>query len=155
MQHSFPISLYAAKNIYFPDPLDGRYPVPEDIINEEDWILLNDFRVKFKINILDNGNIRSVAQQIVVPAGFHSDLSSIPHWARSIIPVIGRQNMPSVIHDWLYVNRRQLEEIGYTREMVDDFFLECMIAAKVNKVRRNIMYRAVRIGGNKAWLDDK
>ena len=83
--------------------------------------------------------------RIDVPAGFKTDLSSIPRIARSIIPQIGDQNGPSVIHDWCY--RFHWE----TRALSDALFLAGMIFKAVNWLRRNIIYSAVRTGGWVTW----
>lgn len=93
-----------------------------------------------------------------VPAGYVTDLSSIPRVARSIIPVIGRQNGPSVIHDFIYEPCDPDLEApgkpylnGWTKPEADMLFLEAMKAAKVNWYRRNAMWVAVRFGGYRAW----
>jgi hypothetical protein len=83
--------------------------------------------------------------RVVVPTGFATDLSSIPRIARSIIPQIGNQNGPSVVHDWCYHNRWR------TRRLSDTLFLEGMAVARVNWARRNMMYAAVRFGGWVTW----
>lgn len=95
--------------------------------------------------------------RITVPEGYETDLSSIPRLARSIIPVVGRQNGPAVIHDYIYEpmdndrpeGQHQLE--GWTKYEADSLFLEGMVAAKVNWYRRNIMHAAVKYLGHNAW----
>ena len=57
---------------------------------------------------------------VTVPAGFKTDLASIPRLFRSLIPQVGRWNRPAVVHDWLY-------EDGvprFTRAMADRLFYE-------------------------------
>ena len=83
--------------------------------------------------------------RVDVPTGFQTDLSSIPRIARSIIPQIGDQNGPSVIHDWCYRYRWE------TRAVSDALFLAGMRAAGVNWLRRKVMYLAVRAGGWTTW----
>ena len=82
---------------------------------------------------------------IEVPVGFMTDLASIPRIARSIIPQIGDQNGPSVIHDWCYRHHWK------TRALSDGLFLTGMRVAGVNWARRNIIYSAVRVGGWVTW----
>lgn len=134
-------------DIEFLDPLDGRYPLPKDIINEADWILLINFRVKWT-------DATGKRRMLTVPAGFKTDLSSIPKFARSIISVVGRQNHASIIHDWVYYSRVDYERVGWTRADIDLFFLLMMEECGVGWWRRTAMYRAVRVGGGKDWLDD-
>lgn len=96
-------------------------------------------------------------QTLVVPKGYITDLSSIPRWARSLIPVIGRQNGPAVIHDYVYEpmnndrpeGKHQLP--GWTKQEIDTLFLLAMESVEVNRVRRTLMYWAVKYGGSHAW----
>ena len=83
--------------------------------------------------------------RIDVPTGFQTDLASIPRLARSIIPQIGNQNGPSVVHDWCYRHHWK------TRALSDGLFLVGMRVAGVNWLRRNIIYAAVRAGGWVGW----
>ena len=84
-------------------------------------------------------------EEILVPTGFHTDFSSIPRIVRSIIPVLGRQNKASVLHDALYVTKIR------TRAEADRIFLAAMRSSGVPLVKRSIMYVAVRIGGWVYW----
>lgn len=96
-------------------------------------------------------------KSLIVPEGYITDLSSIPRRARSIIPVVGRQNGPSVVHDYIYEpsdNDRpegQHQLPGWTKADADKLFLLAMKAVKVNSVRRRLMYWAVKYGGRRAW----
>lgn len=101
--------------------------------------------------------------RIEVPKGYITDLSSIPRLAQSVIPVIGRQNGPSVIHDFIYepmdpmlTDGKTHQLIGWKKEEADMLFLEAMKAAGVHWLRRNAMWMAVRFGGYWAWnTEDK
>ncbi len=86
--------------------------------------------------------------EVLVPRGFKTDLSSIPEWARGIIPQVGRHNVPSVVHDFCYVTRWR------TRREADDLFLALMAIKRVPWLRRNIMWAAVRAFGRRQWDDD-
>lgn len=100
---------------------------------------------------------RGSEYRLIVPAGYRTDLSSIPRLARSIIPVVGRQNGPSVLHDYIYEpldndrpeGEHQLQ--GWTKRDADALFLAACKAAGVNWLRRNIMWAAIRFGGYRAW----
>ena len=83
-----------------------------------------------------------------IPTGFHTDFSSIPRLARSIIPVLGRQNKASVLHDWLYVTKI------VNRAEADRIFLAAMRSSGVSFPKRNAMYLAVRLGGSYVWQRD-
>jgi len=120
-------------NIIYPDTLDLRW------LHDDEWELLKDFRCIFS----DNGNKTT----ILVPAGFNNDLASVPRIFQNIVPVVGPQNLPSLIHDWCYENRWR------TRKDSDDLFMAGLEALKVSWVRRCLMYSAVRIGGKGEWED--
>lgn len=122
---------------------EGRLRIEEaeTTTRGDDWVLVEPLAVTWAAGdypgFPDN--------RIEVPAGFVNDLSSIPRAFRSIIPVVGLQNKPSVIHDYLYENR-----LG-ARDLADRFFLDAMRDVGVNWMRRWTMYWAVRAGGWVAW----
>lgn len=84
---------------------------------------------------------------ITVPAGFETDLASIPRAFQILIPVNGKHRKPAVIHDYLYANR-----IG-KRGRADSVFLEAMKSVGVSWWKRRLMYAAVRVGGRFFWKD--
>lgn len=89
-----------------------------------------------------------------IEEGFETDFASIPWWARSFVPVIGRHIQPAIVHDKTYeaIIRSQTGQI-MTKLEADTLFLEGMVHLNVNFARRNIMYRSVRIGGTGRWKD--
>ena len=93
---------------------------------------------------------------LAIPKGYITDLSSIPRGVRSIIPVIGRQNGPAVIHDYVYEPGNDRPEgehqlRGWTKEEADTLFLLAMKSVGVGWWRRNTMYASVKYGGGNAW----
>lgn len=98
---------------------------------------------------------------IVVPAGFETDFASIPFGARNLFPALGPWGRPAIVHDFLYETRgtglfdgtRWITRAKpYTRAEADAVFCEAMQVVGVPAWRRAIMYRAVRIGGRRAWV---
>lgn len=89
---------------------------------------------------------------INIHKGFETDFASIPQFARSFIPVFGKHIQAAIVHDWTYVNTSP-ETYKMTKLEADTLFLEGMIHLNVDFARRNIMYRAVRIGGTGRWKD--
>ncbi len=87
---------------------------------------------------------------ITVPAGFTTDLASIPRPLWALLPKEGRYNRPAVIHDWLYrvgaVQGRPIE-----RAAADHALKEAMHAAGVRWSQRWAIYAGVRGGGWLAW----
>ncbi len=83
--------------------------------------------------------------RITVPAGFLTDFASIPKAFRGLIDRMGKHSGAAIIHDYLYVTQDR------SRKESDRIFLEAMKVLKVSWVTRNIMYRAVRVGGGAYW----
>lgn len=88
--------------------------------------------------------------EITVPAGFQTDVASIPRALWALIPKEGKYNRPAVIHDWLYttatVNGRAIK-----RADADHALKEGMHALGVGWMQRWAIYRGVRLGGALAW----
>jgi hypothetical protein len=79
---------------------------------------------------------------IHVPAGFITDLDSVPR-----IPIFytifkGRTTDEAVIHDYLY-------SIGFERKAADEIFLQLMDRGRVRRRYRLPIYWAVRLLG---WI---
>ncbi len=84
--------------------------------------------------------------KIVIPRGFTTDLASVPRVFQSIIPKLGHHIRPAIVHDYCYEGGSNL-----TRKEADEMFLEGMKKTKVNFIRRNLMWLAVRVGGKGLW----
>jgi len=86
---------------------------------------------------------RSSRGTITVPAGFVTDGASIPRVFWSILEPFGPYFEAALIHDFLYSpwNRR------FTRRQADLIFKEAMFNSGLDWVRRETIYRAVRLGG--------
>lgn len=80
-----------------------------------------------------------------VPVGFVTDFASVPRLFWRLLPPVGNYDEAAVLHDYLYVTQ------VYTRLLSDQIFKAGMIELKVKKWKRNIMYRAVRMGGWMPW----
>lgn len=114
------------------------------------------------------------AEVIFVPPGFVTDFASIPWGLWNLFPPLGEHARPAMIHDFLYAtkghgwwappgaNRRKWitgpiraawTAAVYVREEADAIFREAMtvVDPPVPTWRREIMYRAVRLGGAKGW----
>jgi len=82
---------------------------------------------------------------VKVPAGFETDYSSIPWWAR--IAYNWRSvDMAGVVHDFLY-------SVGYPRKAADAvwYLLVQTGENKLGVVRAWLGYAALRIGGSTHW----
>jgi hypothetical protein len=81
------------------------------------------------------------ARSITVPAGYRTDLASVPR-----LPVVywlcgGRANKPAVVHDYLYGTGL------LPRAQADAVFLEAMQLVGVPRLYRWLMWAGVRLGG--------
>ena len=82
---------------------------------------------------------------ITVPAGYRTDLASVPRALWSLIPPFGRYSGPAVVHD------RLCDQGHATRPLADAVFNEAMIVTGVPAALRWLMYTAVRIAGQSTW----
>lgn len=82
---------------------------------------------------------------IRVPAGFLTDLASVPQILWNLVPPHGKYAKAAIVHDYLYSFG-----IG-TKEYADNVFLEGMTVLGVPKWKRMVMYTAVRLFGRGAY----
>jgi hypothetical protein len=86
---------------------------------------------------------------VMVPDGFRTDLASVP-WQvvwRKMYDKFGKWTGAAVIHDFLY----QTQPDGVTREQADLVFRDLMRRDGVPYGIVDIMYKAVRQHGWRAW----
>ena len=87
---------------------------------------------------------------LVVPAGFPTDLASIPRGLWNVLPPIGKYDAAAVCHDMLYragaFNGRPID-----RGDADKTLLEAMDVLGVNRIQRWMIYAGLRIGGWVVW----
>lgn len=89
-----------------------------------------------------------VCADFVVKAGLFTDLASIPQWATAVVPKLGHHVRAAVVHDWTY---RKIDHEKLSRAQADLLFLHGMVADRVSRFRRRVMYRSVRFGGENSW----
>ena len=84
---------------------------------------------------------------ITVPKDFISDGASIPRIFWSLIgsPMTGKYIAAAFLHDFTYFIKT------FSRKKSDLIFLNAMKILKVPKIKRKIIYYAVRVGGKWAW----
>ncbi|ECD6764596.1 DUF1353 domain-containing protein [Salmonella enterica subsp. enterica serovar Newport] len=78
---------------------------------------------------------------ISVPAGFVTDLATIPRIFWTLLPPDGKYAKAAIIHDYLYDNALR------TKQEADLIFLDGMVVLGVPKWKRVIMYWSVRLFG--------
>lgn len=101
---------------------------------------------------------------VVVPAGFKTDLASIPRGLWNILPPIDGYDFAAVVHDWMY-QTGEVEITGHPsilgenkpfpqhidRGDADRILLEGMAASNVGWFKRWAIYLGVRAGGWIVW----
>ena len=103
------------------------------LIDNDYWEVLEDYTYETSIGT------------IVVPKGFKTDYASVPKIFRNIINTYGNHGRAAVVHDWLYSKNC---EINITRAEADKIFLEIMKEWGVGYIKRQFMYRMVRMFGS-------
>lgn len=112
-----------------------------DPATPDSWWLL---REHWREAVLPSGERRLVW----VPAGFETDIASIPQPLQGWLPRWGKYASASVIHDYLYANR-----LG-TRKTADKIFYALMVEDGVAPLTAKKMYLAVRAFGGPVWDND-
>lgn len=86
---------------------------------------------------------RAVEIYVKVPAGFSSDLASVPWWAQRLYPPDDPAYLcAAIVHDYLY--RHQI----VSRALADAIFRDLITG---RRSRAWVMYAAVRLGGRKSY----
>jgi hypothetical protein len=99
----------------------------------------------FMLNEAMTYRIGTTLDSVIVPAGFVTDLASIPSSLQSIVSPLGPHMLPAIVHDYLYW------EQGCTRSQADYIFSLAMREAKVPYAERLSMLSALLIGGGPAY----
>ena len=101
-----------------------------------------------------------VGERIVVPAGFVTDLASVPRAVWSFYPPDGPWAKAAIIHDFLYATRGTgvwhgrigvTRERPYSRQEADAILREAMADRKVGFWERFVIWSSVRLGGAGGW----
>ncbi len=86
------------------------------------------------------------SQQVIkVPAGFETDLASIPWLLWGVFPPDGVYTKAAVIHDFLY------SKAYVSRDQADHIFYEAMGVLGVNPWTRFLIFTAVRLFGGRYY----
>lgn len=119
----------------------------EDLINRENgedvYLLGAPFTISWVSKTGKGG-------EITVPAGFITDLTSVPPIFRLFVSRAGPWLEAAVTHDYLYIAWQLVKGRGprdQDRKWADDLMFASMKAAKVSAWRRWAIYLAVRLGG--------
>ena len=102
----------------------------------------------YMVSFYAHGPMEGGKQTIVAPKGLLTDLASVPRIARSFAGRVGRHLEASIVHDFMYGSPDTPD-----REFADQVFLAGMKAAKVPRLQRWLIYRAVRTFGARSYRE--
>lgn len=88
--------------------------------------------------------------RLVVPAGFRTDLASIPRLVRNLpfLDPDGISRLPAAAHDWLYAWR------GWGKAKADDFLRDALLAEGASDAVASTFYFGVSWFGGLSWDSD-
>lgn len=98
-----------------------------------DWAMLTEWPIR---SVSSEGELLT----LTVPAGFVTDLASVPRMPFAYWAFGNRARRAAILHDWLYTMR-------YPREWADSMFYAGMLAEGIPKAAAYAMWLAVRVGG--------
>lgn len=95
----------------------------------------------------------AVYGRLVVPAGFVTDLASIPRLFRNLpwLDPNGLSRRPAVVHDWLYGSQPGRR---YGKKFADSFLRAALIAEGATHGDAMTFYYAVHWFGGSSWRGD-
>lgn len=123
-------------------------PAILEMLDDYKWRLVERFAYytelphsRLRAEIVGDADQMRIGFFIDVPAGYETDLASVPRCLWMIFPPHGRYAKAAIVHDYLYS-----QAIG-TKAFADNVFNEAMVVLGVPKWRRLTMYWAVRCFG--------
>lgn len=111
--------------------------------NGKTWVL----RKRFSYDVGEEGS----GETVKVPAGFITDFASVPRVLWTLVPKWGKYGNAAVIHDYLY----WVQPEEYSKDRVDEIFLESMLVLGVGRAKAKTLYYAVSICGGLSWNANK
>jgi hypothetical protein len=83
-------------------------------------------------------------KDITVPAGYFTDLASVPRVVRFVVPVANAKNRKAaVVHDYLCTHGRELE-IVKSQKVSDQVFREALGVQGIGRFKSGLLYYPVR-----------
>lgn len=110
-------------------------PLIEEFSDGRNWMLMGYVIHRFG----------STPHVLIVPAGFVTDLASVPDIAEPLLPRAGEYSDAAILHDYLYWTQ------SCTREQADNIMSIAMKEAGVAPWKDLLIHSAVRLGGQDAW----
>lgn len=124
------------------EPTKSIISPPAPLVPFADW----DYYYTVKpLEWIANAGSNAIPSKVSVPAGFVTDLASVPSPFWSDLPPAARYSYPAILHDYLYWYQ------PCDRTQADDVLNEAMQDMDVSIATRLVIYNAVRLAGGLAW----
>jgi hypothetical protein len=85
------------------------------------------------------------AATVTVPAGFVTDLASVPRLPFAYLLTGGIGHAAAVVHDAIYTGHQ------VDRALADEIFHEALLVLGVSRLQAWLMWAGVRVGGGSSW----
>lgn len=122
-----------------------RFPSPLRLeeVDSRRWKVLEDFLF-----------VDGVGRTWRVPAGFVTDLASVPRALWGLYPPFGSYEDAAVVHDFMYTYQSTLSP-EVDKGFADDHLMQGMVARGTGWLTRHAVYWGVKVGGGPAWRGHK
>lgn len=107
------------------------------IRRSKDWVLIDPLTY-----------VDSYEHSFTIPAGFKTDLASVPRLCQWLYPKSDDYDAEACLHDYMYSR-------VYNRYLCDWVFLDAMISEGVKPWKYIGLFLGVRLGGYFAWRRNK
>jgi hypothetical protein len=117
---------------------------------EDDWEVIQPLHYRYRhLTPVPVAGYQPCAMQlIVVPAGYRTDLASVPRMARMIVnPAHPQIRRSAVVHDYIYSDLTEM----FTRAEADSLFRASLLEDGMSSHLAWLVWMAVRWGGRGAW----
>lgn len=124
-------------------PISMDEPLLRCVARESDFRVESGFGAKWTCN--------GVYRERNSPAGWGTDLASVPQIATPVVPAHRLIKRPAILHDDLYGNRPIFDGVRITRGEADAVLYAFCIWEGMPEDEAKAVYLAVRVGGSSIW----
>lgn len=126
-----------------------RMPVVQEQADGNTWLVMQPYcyvRPDGQRIYVPPAALGTTEEQILSWPTWTTDMGSIPRIFQNIFPRDGILAPIYVVHDWLYASEL------FSRDMCDEILFEGARELGYDAVERDLIYQAVRIGGDGVWV---
>ena len=100
---------------------------------------------QYRWELVQNMYVKAHDFNVTVPIHFKTDFASTPRFLWAFFPPYGKYTEAAVLHDYLYAQKL------FERAKCDEIFYYAMLQLGVPKWKAVLMYKSVRLFGQKAY----